>query len=620
MRTPVVSDTPAARAALAALAVASAYAARSAAGYGAVSAHPAAALLFWAASIGLAAGAFRAPCTARPSSTAHRRWGAVDGAIAFLILGVAFLLRVDALGERPVLGGDEAGWGVFARGIVSEGGNPLGFGWYDWPALGAYLTALSLWAQGSTIEALRVPSAVAGSLTAMLVYLYGARLAGRFGGAVAGIVAATLVLHVHLSRQGLQNVYDGLSAVVVLASLERGWVEKRRSGFLVAGAALAVSQHFYASARLLPLIAAAWIALRFVHEGRRAAERWRDLAAMAFVAAVASWPQITLVLEQPARWLAPMTRQARALPSVGDAGSLLAWGSAMFAQVRDASLAFVAIDMRGMFTPAVPLLPPLAGAAFVAGLVDLARRWREPSSQMLALWIASAIAISALSESTPAGQRYLMVVPAAALVAGLGSVTIVRAAGRLGPRAGVAAAVVVIAALVAEGAVRSERYFRRLPAWVGTTRDVHSDIALDLAARIGAAPPGIPVVMLGAPRMWYRGFHHLRFLQPATVGHDVEADEDAGAAVASGCRVQARKPQARAEATADCLIAVLPHREDALETIRSSVIVVRETAVSAADGLPLYRLVEACGACGTPGDVGSPDAAGTSPPAVSSTR
>lgn len=616
---PVASDTPAVRATLAALSLAAAYAARFAAGYGAVSPHPTAALLLWATSIGLAAGAFRAPRATLAASPA-RRWDAADGAIALLILGLALLLRLHALGERPVLGGDEAGWGVFARGIVSEGGNPLGFGWYDWPALGAYVTAFSLWVQGSTIEALRVPSAVVGSLTAMLVYFYGTRLAGRLGGTIAGLVTASLVLHVHLSRQGLQNAFDGLSAVVVLASLERGWVEKRRDGFLVAGAALAISQHFYASARALPLIVAAWIALRFMQEGRRAAERWRDLAAMAFVAAVASWPQITLVLEQPARWLAPMTRQAHALPSLGEAGSPLAWAPAMLAPVRDASLAFVAIDMRGMFTPAGPLLPPLAGAAFVAGLVDLARRWREPSSQMLALWIASAIAISALSESTPAGQRYLMVVPAAALVAGLGSMSIVRAARRLGPRAGAAAATVVIAALVAEGAVRSERYFRRSPTWVGTGRDVHSEVALDLAARIGAAPPGSPVVMLGAPRMWYRGFHHLRFLQPATVGRDVEADEDAGAAVASGCRVQSRNPRATADAAVDCLIAVLPHREAALETIRSSVTVVRETAVSAADGLPLYRFVEACGACGAPGAVTSPGAAAGSPPAVSSTR
>jgi len=269
-----------------------------------------------------------------------------------------------------------------------------------------------------------------------------------------------------------------------------------------------------------------------------------------------------------------------------------------------------------MFTPAAPLLPPLAGVAFVAGLVDLARRWREPSSQMLALWIASVVAISALSESTPAGHRYLMVVPAAALVAGLGSATIVRAARGRGPRTGAAAAVVVIAALVAEGAVRSEHYFRRMPTWVGTSRDVHSDIALDLAARIASAPPGSTVVMLGAPRMWYRGFHHLRFLQPATVGRDVEADEDAGAAVASGCRAQARKPRATTDATVDCLVAVLPHREDALETIRSAVTVVRETAVSAADGVPLYRLVEACGACGAP----SEGAAGGTAPAVSSTR
>ena len=77
-------------------------------------------------------------------------------------------------------------------------------------------------------------------------------------------------------------------------------------------------------------------------------------------------------------------------------------------------------------------------------------------------------------------------------------------------------AALVLVALAAEGAVQAERYFVRSPPWVGARRDVNGEIALDLAARIGAAPPGARVVMLGAPRMWYRGFHHLRYLRPAT--------------------------------------------------------------------------------------------------------
>ena len=605
-----VGDNVAVRGLLAAMALACAFAVRPAAGFDGVSTHAAAALLLWAASIGLAAAACRAPRSAMPVVLAQR-WEVTDTAMVAGISVLALLLRTCVLGERPVLGGDEAGWGILAQGIVSGGGNPFGFGYLGWPALGEYVTAISLWALGSTIEALRLPSALAGTLTAAIVTWYGVRLTGRFGGAVAGFLAATVVLHVHLSRQGFQNVFDGLFAVLALAALERGWTEQRRDLLILAGAALAIAQHFYATARVLPLVVLAWLALRCLIEGRAASGRWRDLAAMAFVCAVAAWPQATLVMEHLEAWMAPVSRQAHRLPSGTEGASPLAWVAALLPRVRDAALAFVAVDMRGPFTPAAPLLPPLAAVAFVAGLVDLARRWREASSQLLALWIASVVGVVALSESTPAGQRYPMAVPAVAIVAGLGAAALARIAGRFAPRAAAGVAVLVIAALALESAIRTERYFLRSPAWVGASRDVRSGIALDLAERIGVAPPGARVVMLGAPHMWYRGFHHLRYLRPATVARDVEVGEEVGAAVADGCRVQASVSRADAGPAVDCLVALLPHRDSDLEAIRASVIVLRETAVREPDGLPLYRLVEACGACGAPGDA---------PPAVSSTR
>lgn len=609
----VVIGSPALRAICAALALAAAYGTRVAAGYGAVSDHPTAAFLLWVASMALAALAVHAPREASAVSPTHR-WTFVDAAIALAILGIALLLRVPALGERPVLGGDEAAWGVFARGILSQGGNPFGFGWYGWPALGEYVTAASLRVQGATVEALRTPSAVAGSLTAVLVYAYAARIAGRLAGTVAGLVAATLILHVHMSRQGLQNVFDGLLAVLALAALERAWFERQRDLFIVAGAALAIAQHFYASARVLPLIVMAWVALRAIAERHHAAERWRGVAAMAFVAGVASWPQVSLALADPANWLAPFTRVLPSHSPGPDAAAPGATAAAVLARTRDAVLGFFAIDMRGAFAPPMPLLPPLAAAAFACGLAALVLRWREPSSQLLALWIASVVAISALSESTPAGHRYLIGVPAVAIVAGLGAAALVRGAGRVGPRAATATAVLVVAALAAEGAMRAERHFLRSPPWVGSQRDVNGEIALDIVARIGAAPRGARVVMLGAPRLWYRGFPQFAYVRPSTDGRDVEAGEAAGPAVAAGCGVAPAAARPGGEPATDCLVAVLPHRESDLEAIRSAVTVVRETAVTAPDGLALYRLVEACGACG------APDTVVAAPPATSSTR
>lgn len=609
-------ESAALRVPLAGLAIVAAAASRWAAGFDATSAHPWLALAAWVASMGFAAAACRAPAAPAPVPP-DVRWRAGDAALALAILALALALRGFALGERPMLGGDEAGWGVVAREILAGGGNPFGFGYYDWPALGEYVTALSLALGGTTIEALRAPSAVAGSLTAALVALYGVRLAGRLAGTAAGVVAATALVHVHLSRQGIHNVFDALCALVALAALERGWVERRRGAFVAAGIAIGVAQQFYASARLLPLIVGAWIVLRLVVEGRHAAARWRDVAAMAFVAAVAAWPQVTLALHDTGRWLAPIARQAVpwSLASASDDPSALV--AATLPRLRDAALALVAVEMRGAFAPPVPLLPPVAAAFFVAGLVALARRWRSPSSELLALWIAAGVAIAALSESTPAGHRYVIVVPAVALVAGIGVAACANLARRAGPRAALATAALALAALAIEGASQAQRYFARMPPWTGAARDVNGEVALDFAARIGAAPAGARAVMLGAPRMWYRGFHHFAYLHPATVARDVEAGAAAGPAVAAACGAASPGARAASAPVVDCLIAVLPHRERDLDGIRASVTVVRETAVAAGDGLPLYRLVEACGACGAPASATAP---ADHSPAVSSTR
>lgn len=584
-------ESRAARLAVAAIAVACAISVRLTTGYGHVAQQPMLAVLQWVAAMACAVWA----TWPRGSGIAMRSPGevrlagfAVVGAIAV----IAVAARTVALDVRPALNSDESGWGVIARDILSRGGDPFGFGWYDMPALGEYLTVLSFAVAGESVASLRMPSAIAGALTAIAVAWVGVRRWGLAGGAIAGLACATTLVHVHLSRQGFVNVVDALLAVIAIVALDRGWAGARPA-FVVAGLALGLSQYGYMSARALPMIVVGFLVLRVFTEGRRALARWRDTAAMLFVAAVTSWPQIATAWRMPDRWMAPIARQAQ-YPPLDDGAAALAW---ILGRVRDTVLGLAVLDLRGPFAPPYPLLAPVVAALFVAGVAALAIRWRAPWSQLIALWIGAGVATVALSESMPAGHRYLLAVPAAAFLAGEGCAALLRLAGE---RRGLARAIaaLLVAAVAAEASVRLHGYFVRTPPHLLTVRDLHNEIARDLAGRIGAAPAGARVVFFGAPRLNYHGHFQLAFLRPGTRARDVAPGEDAALAIAQGCGGDPGPPPARGEV--DCLVAVAPHREGELDAIRAAVVVVRETPIVAPDGVALYRLIEACRACAGP--------------------
>ncbi|MGE5172128.1 MAG: ArnT family glycosyltransferase [Rudaea sp.] len=564
--------------------------------------HPVTTLVLWIAGMTLGGLALARPATERGSRVAP-----IDRGMIVALTAAALAARLFELSYRPLFGGDEGNWGAVARAFLHDGGNPFGFGFLGFPALGEYVTAIALAIGGDTIAAVRTPAAVAGALTALVVTWYGVARWGRVAGVCAGFVVATLPLHVHLSRQGLPNVVDALLVALGMFALEAAWARKRDAGFVVAGAALGMAQYVYTSARAGPIIAAAWIALRLAVPGKDAMQRARGLLALLFVFALAVVPQALRVAADPAAWLAPIARRSDVpLLWAGIAHDPVAGTVVVLDRVAAAAGAFVFVPLRGLMVPAIPLLPAAYATAFLVGLLVVLRRWRDPRAQLLLVWLAVVLAMATVSESTPAGQRYAIAVPAAAIVTGIG----VDGVAKLAARAGIGARMIVVALVallfVTQAAVALHHYFTEPKRWVSGGREPSTELAADLAARIDAAPPGTRVAMLGAPRVWYHGLGQLAFLHPATLARDVEATEDAAAAVATICRDGAR----RAEPHLDCLVVVLPHRAADIPRIRARLPVSRETAVDAPDGLPLYTLLEACAYCAP-----SPHQAGAKEPA-----
>jgi len=211
-----------------------------AAGDGQKAVNLAVALLAWLlAWLALLAGSYR-PGRAR-SDLFDRR----DVILMFAIGLIAFLLRAIHLGDLPpTLSGDEGSAGLMSIKFLSgETDNPFTIGWFSFPSLYFSIQSLGILLFGQTVLGLRITSAVAGALTVVALYAMVRTLFDRMTAVLAALFLTVLHFHVHFSRIGLNNIWDGLFAVLMFGALAYGWKTGKRKGFVFAGFALGLGQY-----------------------------------------------------------------------------------------------------------------------------------------------------------------------------------------------------------------------------------------------------------------------------------------------------------------------------------------------------------------------------------------
>jgi 4-amino-4-deoxy-L-arabinose transferase-like glycosyltransferase len=196
------------------------------------------------------------------------------GFLLALIVAAALGLRlyhVDSL--PPGLYLDEASIGVEAHALATTGRDSTGERFpvqfralQDWKhPLYVYATAVAERALGPTVLAVRLPAAVFGALTVLLVALLASELShDRRAGLLAALVLALTPWHVHYSRMAWEAVTLGFTGVLAL------WlylVARRRGGtlrFALAGAVFGLALYSYTPAKLLvPVLVVALLAIEW---------------------------------------------------------------------------------------------------------------------------------------------------------------------------------------------------------------------------------------------------------------------------------------------------------------------------------------------------------------------
>ena len=462
-------------------------------------------------------------------------------ALGVIVLSAAVLRFADLAAHPYPWSGDEISVGREASRILrGEVSNLFETGWSSQPNWSFVPTAASEALFGPGILAIRLPSAVAGTLAVLCTYLAGRSLFTPAVGLVAAGVLAALPYHVHFSRLGFHNVQDSLMAPFVIWLVAGALRTRDTAWHYRAGAAAGLCVYTYAGTRLVLLLAFSFVAAAATADwwrGRRGA--WQpNLSAFSVAALVSAAPQLAFFATHPDIAMGRMSQEGIFLN--GWVAEQLAAGRRLWEilgeQTARTFLVFVASPAIGnLFNSPGPYLTVAASVLFLAGTAYAIAAMRARQHLIVLAWFSAALLLGGvLTMHPPAHTRLLMSLPPAAILVALGATKTLEHARHIGlirPGFVAPALVVVVSAIGLENSIfymheyRSRSYFE----------DANSEYAMEVGLMARTLGPETQVMLLGAPRV-FADFPTLQWLVPGGRPLDLPAEKVPDLELAPGRR------------------------------------------------------------------------------------
>jgi 4-amino-4-deoxy-L-arabinose transferase-like glycosyltransferase len=381
-----------------------------------------------------------------------------------LIVAVGAVLRFYQIGIAPPgFYRDEAFYALDARALIDTGfaGLPVWF-----PAnngregLFIYLLTPALGLFGDTVFAVRMTSAVIGTLTLIAVFFAGrAMFSLRIGVLSAGIMAVTF-WHVAISRVGYRAITLPLllctSLALIFVALRTDTLRPRLLWCAAAGLSCGLTYYTYGSAQmLLPLITvyaiSLWVGLRrelfnMRSDADRTIRRYGSVGAFSAGLLLALLPLLLFAARDPAVLFARAGQVSVFSPDING-------GNPLGLLLQNVGRAF------GMFLfegdriwrhnlSLRPVFEGLVGFGFLIGVVVCGWRWwrswvtrlgtpilgveANVAPQFVLLWLLFFLIPTVLAEDTPHFLRAIGALPAACIIAAVGLETALAFASRRG--------------------------------------------------------------------------------------------------------------------------------------------------------------------------------------------
>ncbi len=386
--------------------------------------------------------------------------------IALIVL-VAGFFRLWQLGAIPPgLFGDEATDGLDALDILAGRGAvffPANFGR---EGLHMWIVAGMFRLLGVTPLALRLPSAIAGILTAGATYWLGRELGksgnwgiGKLGRRdlststpvsrstdlpiyqsmiplLAALYLATSYWHVHFSRFGIRGVFTPLCGALAFAAFWHAVnvpTAQRSNGptllwFALSGFFLGLATHFYTASRFFPFFLGGFLVLQALvayATGRREeailVRQFRGIVVLVAVAALVFLPLGIYFIQHPGSF----AQRASEVAVTGEANPLGRMAQAAVANVlqffapgRGDPARFYNLPKRAVFDALTALLA-------LIGIGALAWRWKRPAALFLLTWFPALLLPSFLAtDRFPTLPRVLGVIPGVYFFPAIGLLTV----------------------------------------------------------------------------------------------------------------------------------------------------------------------------------------------------
>lgn len=157
------------------------------------------------------------------------------------------------------------------------------------PHIYPYLQLLSAELFGSTIASFRLVSVLFGTLTIPPLYWLARQLFDRQIALVSSIFLATFPPHIHMSRNGINNIADPLPGVLAIACLVAAIQTKKKLYYVLAGIFYGLLPYFYEGGELLyGALIPIWIIWMVLVGGMK--PNWGDIGRMLGIAMMIVFP------------------------------------------------------------------------------------------------------------------------------------------------------------------------------------------------------------------------------------------------------------------------------------------------------------------------------------------
>lgn len=362
--------------------------------------------------------------------------------VFLLIFGLTAVLRFWDLSEiPPEIHGDSAESGIQGlRVLLGQVDDIFGFSpWYNTPFPAHLPYTLSFATLGTTVLGLRLPSALAGTLSVIPLYFL---MRGWLGRRAAQITTALFALShsaIHFSRIGLWNIQALFLELVALAVLAAAL--RKTSAVLAAfvGITAGLGFYTYTGGRLILIVVAAVLVSQLLFGPRR---RWLQVARFAAAGfGVTVAPLLINYLQEPQVFASDRTASVLALAEVNRRHV-----SAVTGETSNLGILRVHTiltlrgfvnhgDRSGQYATDQPIASPTIATLAVAGLLIGMARFRETESRLVLLWTGLGLLLgSILIMDPPSSTRLIMVFPVPFIFAVLALETFFRWLNRKGGR------------------------------------------------------------------------------------------------------------------------------------------------------------------------------------------